>query len=153
MYGSAPSVAAASHVERDDEEPFRIPSRWSPRVARMTATGDAAGERAGGEERPHRFAVADRHAGRNEDGEAEVGEQRPDDVQGTDDVDREERHAARGANPLGLAHSAFSTSGTRRDSVKMIARSPARRTSSPRGKTAVPSRTIARSEHRGSACP
>ena len=122
--------------QRDDEEaladaePVVAASRVGDRDC------DAAGDRAGGEEGPDLLAVADRHGRRDEDGEAQVREQRPDDVQGADDVDGEEGRAACSASAPGRAHSAFSTSGTRRDSVKTIARSPARRTSSPRGKTA-----------------
>ena len=37
MYGSAPNAAAASHVSATTRNPSRIPRRWSPRVAYVTA--------------------------------------------------------------------------------------------------------------------
>ena len=42
MNGSAPSVAAASHVSATTRKPSRIPSRWSPRVPYATASPTVA---------------------------------------------------------------------------------------------------------------
>jgi hypothetical protein len=55
---------------------------------------DPAGGRARDEERPHLLLVSDRDGRRDERGRAQVGEQRPDDVERTEDVHGEERRPA-----------------------------------------------------------
>ena len=81
---------------------------------------------------PERLAVADGDQRGQQEGRREPLQDAADEVEGGADVDA-------GLEP----HSTRSTSEARRDSTNTITRSPARRTSLPRGKIGEPSRMIA----------
>src|SRR5215210_1329538 len=95
------------------------------------------------EPRPTRLGVDQRDEQGHGQREAEVLDERPDKVERGGDVHAEP--SAPPTRPLerDVGHTAFTTVGTRAASVNTITRSPGCSVSSPRGKIALPSRTIA----------